>query len=326
MKIWFPTIRAGTGADIFTINLVKGLKENGIEAEITWFPHLTEVFPYPLKYIKAPKNTDIIHSNSWYGFAFSKANIPTVISVYHWVHDLALSSYKSRAQKLYHDNLIRRYENYSIEHAAEIIAISKYTGDIVSRNYPDKSINIINTGIDTNLFRPKKNNNTKNDKFNLLFVGSCSKRKGFDLLLPIMNMLPENIMLNYTEGNIKNNKVNKLGKLNLNELIKRYQNCDALIFPTRYEGFGYVVAEAMACAKPVVSTNCTAIPELITNNKTGLLCEENDIISFSKSILELYENKRLCVRLGEEARKKIIREFNIENMINKYIKLYKTLL
>ena len=82
----------------------------------------------------------------------------------------------------------------------------------------------------------------------------------------------------------------------------------------------------MACAKPVVSTNCTAVPELIDNSKTGLLCEQDDIISFSKSILELYEDNRLCVRLGEEARDKIICKFNIENMINEYIKLYKTLL
>ncbi len=326
MKIWFPTIRAGTGADIFTINLAKGLKEKGIETEITWFPHLAEILPYPLKYIKAPKNVDLIHSNSWYGFAFSNIGIPTVMSAYHWVHDPALSPYKSKAQKIYHDNLIRRYENSSIESADAIIAISKYTGNILSENFPDKKIHIINTGIDINLFKPN-NNKTKNDKFKLLFVGSCSKRKGFDLLSPIMKMLPENIILNYTEGNIKNiSNVNKLGRLNLSELIKNYQDCDALIFPTRYEGFGYVLAEAMACAKPVISTNCTAIPELITNNKTGLLCEENDILSFSKSILELYKDKELCVYLGEEARDKIISEFNIENMITKYINLYKNLL
>ncbi len=327
MKIWFPTIRAGTGADIFIINLAKGLKEKGIETEITWFPHLAEILPHPLKYIKAPKNVDLIHSNSWYGFAFSNINIPTVISAYHWVHDLALSPYKSKAQKIYHAHLIRRYENVSIENADAVVAISKYTGNILSENFPDKKIHIINTGIDTNLFRPKNNNKTRNDKFKLLFVGSCSKRKGFDLLSPIIKMLPETITLNYTEGEIKNiSQVNKLGKLNLKELIKNYQDCDALIFPTRYEGFGYVVAEAMACAKPVVSTNCTAIPELITNDETGLLCEENDIKSFSKSIMSLYKDKDLCNSLGEAARDKIICEFNIENMINKYINLYKKLL
>lgn len=327
MKIWFPTIRAGTGADIFTINLAKGLNAKGIETEITWFPHLAEAFPYPLKYIKVPDNVDIIHANSWYGFAFSRINIPTIISAYHWVHDFALSPYKSIAQKIYHYNLIKRYENASIEAGDAVIAISKYTANILSEHFPHKKIDIINTGIDENIFKPKKGSKTKNDKFNLLFVGSCSKRKGFDLLAPIMKTLPENIILNYTEGNIKGiNNTNKLGKLNLKELINNYQDCDALIFPTRYEGFGYVIAEAMACAKPVVSTNCTSIPELITNNKTGLLCEENDILSFSMSILKLYKNRELCKQLGEAARDKIISEFNIENMIDKYIRLYKKIL
>lgn len=36
--IWFPTVRTGTGTDVFTERLVKGLNEQGIKAEITWLP------------------------------------------------------------------------------------------------------------------------------------------------------------------------------------------------------------------------------------------------------------------------------------------------
>ncbi len=325
MKIWFPTIRANTGADIFTINLAKGLRENGIEIEITWFPHLAEVLPYPLQYIKAPKNIDIIHTNSWYGFAFSRINIPTVISVFHWVHDPALSPYKSITQKFYHDNFIKRYEYSSIDTATVITAISEYTGNQLSNAFPEKNIQIINTGINTNLFRPK-NNYTENNKFKLLFVGLPSKRKGFDLLFPIMEKLPKNIVLYYTQGDIKgNNNIIKLGELTLMNLMKHYQECDALLFPTRYEGFGYVVAEAMACAKPAISTNCSAIPELITNNKSGLLCPTDDVSSFVNSVIRLSKDKHLCTMLGQEARNKIVNKFKLESMIKKYIQLYKTL-
>ncbi len=327
MKIWFPTIRANTGADIFTINLAKGLRKNGIQTEITWLPHLAEVFPHSLRYIKAPNDIDIIHTNSWYGFSFSKVNRPMVISLFHWVHDPALSPFKSSAQKFYHKNFIKRYEYSSIENATAVIAISKYTGNQITKIFPDKKIHVINTGIDTTLFKPSKATKNK-DQFKLIFVGTPSKRKGFDMLLPIMEQLPDNILLQYTDGFIKSSKKNivKVGKLNLKNLIDYYQNSDAMLFPSRYEGFGYVIAEAMACAKPVISSDCSAIPELITNNQSGFLCPVGDVMSFADSVLRLVKDKDLCTRLGNEARNKVVQDFNIEAMVEKYIKVYKSLL
>ncbi len=73
---------------------------------------LAELLPHPLKYIKAPKNADLLYILIvGMDSHFQIVNIPTVISAYHWVHDLALSPYKSKAQKIYHAHLIRRYEN-----------------------------------------------------------------------------------------------------------------------------------------------------------------------------------------------------------------------
>ena len=75
MKIWFPTIRAGTGADIFIINLAKGLRENGVSKQRSrGFPHLSRAITPPTKVYKSTKECrPIIHSNSWYGFAFSNS-------------------------------------------------------------------------------------------------------------------------------------------------------------------------------------------------------------------------------------------------------------
>ncbi len=44
--IWFPTVRTGTGTDVFTERLVKGLNEQGIKAEITWLPLRAEYAPW----------------------------------------------------------------------------------------------------------------------------------------------------------------------------------------------------------------------------------------------------------------------------------------
>ena len=58
---------------------------------------------------------------------------------------------------------------------------------------------------------------------------------------------------------------------------KVYQQSDILFFPTLREGFGLVVAEAMACGLPVVTTDCSSLPELIDHGKGGYLCEPNNL-------------------------------------------------
>jgi glycosyltransferase involved in cell wall biosynthesis len=46
------------------------------------------------------------------------------------------------------------------------------------------------------------------------------------------------------------------------ELASYYRGAEALVFPTLYEGFGLPVLEAMACGTPVITSNCTALPEV----------------------------------------------------------------
>ena len=54
-----------------------------------------------------------------------------------------------------------------------------------------------------------------------------------------------------------------------------YNSCDILLFPTHHESLGLVGLEAMACNKPVVGSNCTALPEYIIPGKTGELFEKD---------------------------------------------------
>lgn len=53
---------------------------------------------------------------------------------------------------------------------------------------------------------------------------------------------------------------------------------------SRLEGFGYAVAEAMACEKPVVCTNGSLLPELVVDQKSGFLCEQDNVSDFVKKL------------------------------------------
>ena len=52
---------------------------------------------------------------------------------------------------------------------------------------------------------------------------------------------------------------------------------DIFLLPSHWEGFGYVIAEAMYCEKPVVAFNVSSNPEIVSNNETGFLVEHGDV-------------------------------------------------
>ena len=326
MKIWFPTIRTNTGSDIYVSNLVSGLVKRGIEAEITWFPHKYELFPNLLKRAKLPERTNLIHANSWSGFAFYNPGIPLVISVLHWVHDTLFQPYKSFLQTLYHKNFIYKFESKSINSASAVVAISEYTAGQIRNAFPGLKVHKIKTGIDSSLFIPDPGGRIRDNIFRLLFVGKPSRRKGFDILRNIMQQLDDNYLLYYTDGDLGNlGNIKYIGKQPLENLVNMYQCCDALLFPSRYEGFGYAVAEAMACGTPVITSDVSALSELVIHNKTGMLCPVDDVSKFVDAIEYLAENKEFAVKMGKASRQKILDEFTLEVMTEEYIKLYESL-
>src|SRR5690606_4773998 len=73
-----------------------------------------------------------------------------------------------------------------------------------------------------------------------------------------------------------------------------------------------VIMEAMACGLPVVSTPLAGVPELVLQDKTGLLVPERDPGALAGSIEKLIADPSLCKRFGEEGRRRAEQEFAIE--------------
>ena len=330
MKVWLPTIRAGTGADVYAERMAAGLERRGIQACVTWHNRCFELFPSLLGCVPLPPQTDIILANSWYGYAFRRKGIKLVITVYHCVHDAAYAPFRSLLQKIYHDTWIYFHESRSLKSADRIVAISNYTAASVKKIFTGCDPVVIYPGIDTGFFRPGQR--ARNDgKFRLLFVGTSSRRKGFDLLAPIMRRLGDGFSLSYT-GHAPPGKhrgtdnIRGLGKLSKDALLLAYQECDALLFPTRFEGFGYVVCEAMACGKPVITSDNSSLPELVRHDVTGILCKTDDIDAFVDAARLLAANPELAKRMGEAGRERVLQNFTLEKMTDAYIRLYEEVL
>ena len=333
LKVWLPALRTHTGTDVFTIRLAEGLQRVGVEAEISWFDRRYEFFPDLLKRVPAPAGTQIIHANAWNAFAFKRKNIPLVVTEHHCVLDPRFQPFTSTLQRLYYRTVVTRCLKKSFAIATAITCVSNCTAQGLQMAFGIKNSLIISNGIDTDFFSPiNRDTDTREKLFRLLFVGNLSRRKGADLLPQLMTDLGTEFELRYTsglrmnKGLLNNSNCVALGKLSAESLRDEYRACDALLFPTRFEGFGYAAAEAMACGKPVIGFAGHALDELIDNEKTGLLVPLNDIDALEVACRRLANDPDLCLKMGHAARQGILLDFSEEKTINSYTQLYKSLI
>jgi len=330
IKAWLPAVRAGSGADVFTIRLARALEQKGITCEITWFPLRYEVMPFWLRKMPAPTGTDIIFANSWNAFAFKRPGIALVATIHHAEFGTALS-HLNPMQYLYRRALVRQYEIRSFRAADVITAVSQFSANSLDKSgYADK-VEVIHNWIDINQFHPIDKKHEENRPFRLLFVGKHCFLKGADLLTTIMGELRNDFHLSLA-GRISEEQKNRLpsnmssqGWLNENELIRAYQECDALLFPSRSEGFGYTALEAMACGKPVITSDSTALPEVVADNVTGILCRTGESADFVAACRTLSLDTNRSRAMGAAARLKAVEEFSEEKIITKYLQLIERL-
>lgn len=331
-KVWLPAIRASSGADIFTQRLAASLERHGMTAQITWLPLSHELLPVMMRRIQPPAGTDLVIANSWSAFAFRRLDLPMVAIVHHCVFDQNLRHHKSILQFLYHRLFAEPREAKSLQSADAVVAVSHYVARHFRLKRDRDDAVVIYNWVDTGLFKPPPQEVRRGRPFRLLFVGKLSRLKGGDMLAPLMRRLGADFELRFTvetrdcqKMNLPDNMI-PIGRLAEEGMIRAYQECDALLLPSRSEGFGYTALEAMACGKPVIASNNSALPEIVADGVTGILCDTGDVESFSNACQLLAGNPELCSAMGRAGRQRVVERFQEALSIEGYIQLIHKLL
>jgi glycosyltransferase involved in cell wall biosynthesis len=243
MKIWLPTIRSGTGTDVFTVRLHQALTRMGVDAEITWFPLAAEIVPSLLHKCQPPSGTTIIHANGWTGDSLAKFGLPVVVTVHHLVHDPAYVPFRSRAQAMYHRLHLRRRDLRAIRAASAVTAVSEYVARTVREFSGRDPVEVIHNWVEPDVYAPGSDTRDVGP-CRILVVGNRSRRKGYDLLPDFVRAVGVGFEVRCT-GGLRDGRgrdlpgVHWLGTLPERELVLEYQHCDLVVSLSRYEGFGY---------------------------------------------------------------------------------------
>ncbi len=98
--------------------------------------------------------------------------------------------------------------------------------------------------------------------------------------------------------------------------------CDVLLLPSEVESFGLAALEAMGCGVPVVGSASGGLPEVVENGFSGFLVEVGDVKSMAEATLKLLTDENLRQRMGESARQRAFKLFNISDIVDQYEEIY----
>jgi len=177
------------------------------------------------------------------------------------------------------------------------------------------------------------------DKFRdfVLFVGNFVPYKGIPYLIRAIKYTKTNLVLigagmenellrNIVKEEGLEDKVYFVGRKDNQELRDFYHACTIFCLPSvsQLETYGIVLLEAMACGKPLISTEIgTGTSFININGKTGFVVQPGSPEELAEKINMIIKNVNLRIEMGNTARERVLQEFTIGRIIESLIKLYK---
>jgi glycosyltransferase involved in cell wall biosynthesis len=207
------------------------------------------------------------------------------------------------------------------------------------KKYQEKIV-IIPVGVDIGRFTPDETE-TERTIFFLSLLDEFHKYKGLDYLLEAMELVKKEIpavklivggggkLLNYYRektvslGLEKN--VDFAGYIPIESVPEYYRNCSLFVLPSisaSHEGFGIVSLEAMACGKPVVTTDIVGTAEDIKKYDSGIVIKPMDTKALADAIISILQDKKEAKRMGTNGRELIEKKYSWVNIAKKIENIY----
>ncbi|MCK5664083.1 MAG: TIGR03088 family PEP-CTERM/XrtA system glycosyltransferase [Thiotrichaceae bacterium] len=217
---------------------------------------------------------------------------------------------------------------------------------------PAHKIHRICNGVDTKKFYPEKTKQLVEDcslpfgKDNI-YIGTVGRMHGvkdqITLVTAFISLMESNsalvgkvYLLLIGDGPLRQEAIELLKKHQLlqyawlpggrTDIAELLRSLDIFVLPSQAEGISNTILEAMATGLPVVATNVGGTPELVTDCETGFLVPHSNPEAITKALLQLLSYKEKRQQLGVNGYKRVLDNFSILAMVNKYTDVYDSLI
>jgi len=307
--------------------------------------NITPALPFAL----LGQEFDIIHTHvptpwsaDWSALITIAKKKPLVLT-YH--NDIVGRGWAGYIAKLYNFSALRLL----LEAASKIIITQPNyeTSSIYLKSYKYK-LKVLPNGVDIDRFRPinRQRRKPEGDKV-LFFLGLLDqfhRYKGLDYLLKALAIVKEQVpdvkllvggageLLSYYQDMAArldlSDNVEFLGFIPEEKLEECYNRCDAFVLPSvssEQEGFGIVLLEAMACQRPVISTDIVGVAEDVRRCNAGKIVRPKDVNALGDVILEIIMNEAVAEEMGERGRKLVEEKYTWKKIGREMLETYKEL-
>lgn len=261
-------------------------------SDVTHFPFFTE----PVKAHNVAQkltreldklNPETVLFSGMYGWALPSKTSYRKIGICHGTFaSFARNAMPWSPDRVRTEFIYSQFERRSFANADLVISNSKFTQSCLLSDYGINSIPVP-LATDEKAFHKKgkmKKELGLPEKPVILFVGRPDFYKGFDRVEALARMHPEWHFVSITAPTGKSDVVECRGPFSFDETINYYHACDVVLFPSRFESFGYVTIEALMAHKPVVTTPFGIAREI--NHPYCIVPPSSSVEDFSRAITQ----------------------------------------
>lgn len=271
-----------------------------------------------------------IHLHSTFPGVYGRISAPTAKTVY-CAHGWSFVQESGTLKKF----IYKAIERFLAKRTDAIINISAHEhSEAITAGVSAPVMEVILSGVDDAPKSARIDFNPDKAAFNFGFIGRLDHKKGFDILTAIFaqpDMVDHTLYVigdSNRDGGAntfpQTENIHYLGWIDHAHLDGYIQKLDAVIVPSRQEGFGLSAVEAMRSGVPAIVSNRGGLPELVTNGKDGFVF---DLDNASKDLPSLINSltKNALSKAGQAARKRYEKKFTAPRFARDILQLYKRL-
>jgi len=284
---------------------------------------------------------DIVHVHTVQAFTPEMVYLASKIKGFHYIAQIHLDVPPSGPAGF----LLRYYKSYILKHvlrnACRVVVQTRDYEKLVQQKYglPKAKLTIVPNATDHQISKTAKQ--LPSHSLRLLFVGRLSFQKNIPFLLESLSLYAKLYDKKFHlkivgDGDLKENLRNDILKFGLKKLVslegqfngkmleKIYRDSDIFLLSSTHESFALVLIEAMSKGLPIISTDITAVKNVVRHLKNGLLVKQNTL-KFANALHKLSSNRYLYETISKNNIRNV-KKYTWEKSNGKLMNIYTNLI